>query len=142
MRSSDTCKDAVCIGRYRELVSMDYRSMNQKEWHASDTELNQNTGCEQPSCAMGLNDTLDFLGTQLHIQTENMEHPTPRIITQVFSKGRIVFSKKTLYSMDVPSIENPDTLPEEMHRQHFQVIQDISEKQKRFQSDLKIQRES
>jgi hypothetical protein len=87
---------------------------------------------------MGLNDNLDFLGTRLHIQTENMAHPMPRIVTQVFSKGRIVFSKKSEYPADVRDTMNSEKIHELMSRQHFQVIQDISEKQKRIQSNPKI----
>jgi hypothetical protein len=87
---------------------------------------------------MGLNDNLDFLGTRLHIQTEKTENPIKRIVTQVFSKGRIVFSKKTEYPTDLRDTENPDKIQELMRIQHFQVIQDISEKKKCIQSNPKI----
>jgi hypothetical protein len=91
----------------------------------------------QSSQVLGLNDNLDFLGVRLHVQTEKMEHPTPRIVTQVFSKGRIVFSKKTLYPVDAVESGNSDSIYEVMRKQHREIIQNISEKQRRIQNNLK-----
>ena len=45
--------------------------------------------------APGLNDNLEFMGKQLHVQTEKTGFPVPRVVTQVFSNGRVVFSKKS-----------------------------------------------
>jgi hypothetical protein len=113
--------------------------MSQKFIQHPNSEQNHEPGQVPPFKAVGLNDNLDFLGTQLHIQTENSLHPLPRIITQVFSNGRIVLSKKSEYPADFHDLENPDKIHELMRIQHFQVIQDISDKQKRLQSDPKTQ---
>jgi len=117
---------------------MENAGMNQKGMPPPNEERNQETSRVQPLQAMGLNDNLDFFGTQLHIQTENMAHPMPRIVTQVFSKGRVVFSKKTEYPANILDTGNPANIHELMRTQHFQVIQDISDKQKRIQSNPKI----
>lgn len=88
-----------------------------------------------PSQAMGLNNNLEFLGRQLHVQTENTAFPTPHIVTQVFSNGRILLSKKSEYPADAHDAGNPEKIQELMRIQHHQVIQEISEKQKRIQGN-------
>jgi hypothetical protein len=75
----------------------------------------------------GLNDNIEFMGRQLHVQTEKIGLPKPGIVTQVFNKGRIVFSKKTEFSTDLNDIQS------QMHKQHFEVIQTIAKKQARLQ---------
>jgi hypothetical protein len=112
--------------------------MSQNSFQHPDMEQNCERVQVPPFQAMGLNDNLDFLGTQLHIQTENAQYPTPRIITHVFSKGRIMLSKKSEYPADFHNSGNPDRIHELMRVQHSQVIQDISDKQKHIQSNLNI----
>jgi hypothetical protein len=81
--------------------------------------------------APGLNDNVEFMGKQLHVQTERIGLPVPRIVTQVFSNGRVVFSKKA----DIP--QGPDSqefikIQELMRTQHFQTIREMADKQKQF----------
>ena len=89
-----------------------------------------------PTQAMGLNDNLDFFGKQLHVQTENAGFPMPRIITQVFSKGRIILSRKSEYPADEHKAADPEQIQELMRLQHYQIIREISEKQQRLQGSL------
>ena len=83
--------------------------------------------------APGLNDSLEFMGKQLHVQTEKTALPVPRIVTQVFSNGRVVFSKKSDI-LPCPESREFTKIQELMRTQHFQTIQEISEKQKRILS--------
>lgn len=76
----------------------------------------------------GLNNNIEFMGKQLHVQTENIGLPKPGIVTQVFSNGRIVYSKKTECSQELNDIQN------QMHKQHSEVIRSIADKQARLQS--------
>jgi hypothetical protein len=81
--------------------------------------------------APGLNDNFEFMGRQLHVQTERIGLPVPRIVTQVFSNGRVVFSKKS----DI--LQGPDSqefikIQELMRTQHFQTIREMADKQKRI----------
>jgi len=78
--------------------------------------------------ATGLNNNVEFMGKQLHVQTENIGMPTPSIVTQVFSNGRVIYSKKTECSSPM------DDIQDQMRRQHVQVIQTIAEKQARLRS--------
>jgi hypothetical protein len=117
---------------------MEYAVMNQKDMPHPNAEQKQETGRVHPFQAMGLNDNMDFLGTRLHIQTEKIGYPMPSIVTQVFSKGRIVLSKKSEYPAGDLDAGNPDNINEQMRLQHFQVIQDISDKQKSIQGNPKI----
>ena len=88
-------------------------------------------GSQAENSAPGLNDNLQFMGRQLHIQTERIGHPTPHIVTQVFSNGRVVFSKK--YELPSQSLElwEFQKIQELMRTQHLQTIREIKEKQKR-----------
>ena len=81
--------------------------------------------------APGLNDSLEFMGKQLHVQTEKTGFPVPRIVTQVFSNGRVVFSRKTVI-LPCPESRRFTKIQELMRTQHFQTIQEISDKQKRI----------
>jgi hypothetical protein len=92
------------------------------------------TGIAAENSVAGLNDNLEFLGKQLHVQTERIGFPAPRIVTQVFINGRIVFSKK---SEILPQGDEPQEFPklqELMRTQHFQIIREIEAKQKRILS--------
>jgi|WetSurMetagenome_2_1015567.scaffolds.fasta_scaffold495701_2 hypothetical protein len=77
--------------------------------------------------ATGLNNNIEFMGKRLHIQTENISLPKLSIVTQVFSNGRIIYSKKTECSQALNEIQD------QMHKQHFEVIQGIADKQARLQ---------
>jgi hypothetical protein len=78
------------------------------------------------------NDNLEFLGKQLHVQTERIGFPTPRIVTQVFSNGRVVFSKKKELPAQGFSSQEFAKVQELMRNQHVQTIREIQEKQKRI----------
>jgi hypothetical protein len=95
-------------------------------------ENDEKRGIASDNSVAGLNDNLEFLGRQLHVQTERIGLPAPRIVTQVFSNGRVVFSKKS--DIRFRADEPPDTpkLQELMRTQHFQVIREIKAKQSRI----------
>jgi hypothetical protein len=82
----------------------------------------------------GLNDNLEFLGKQLHVQTERIGFPAPRVVTQVFSNGRVVLSKKSEIPFRVDELQESLQIQELMRTQHFQTIQEIIAKQKRILS--------
>jgi hypothetical protein len=83
------------------------------------------------NAASGLNDNLEFMGKQLHVQTEKTLLPVPRIVTQVFSNGRVVFSKKSDI-LQGQEFKEFTKIQELMRAQHFQTIQEIADKQKRI----------
>ena len=80
----------------------------------------------------GLNDNLEFMGKQLHVQTENVRFPAAHVVTQVFFRGKVILSKKSDYPVEVHEIGDIDKMQELMHTQHSQVIKDIAEKQARL----------
>jgi hypothetical protein len=95
-------------------------------------EKNIKGGVAGENSVPGLNDNLEFMGRTLHVQTETTEFPVLRIVTQVFSNGRVVFSKKS----DIPP-QNCETrefmkIQGLMQAQHFQTIREISGKQKQI----------
>ena len=105
------------------------RGMSEKQSKCGDGTKNGISGEISPP---GLNDNLEFLGRQLHIQTERIGLPVPRIVTQVFSDGRVVLSKKS----EIPPLgrearEGPDIM-ELMRNQHFETLREIESKQKRI----------
>jgi hypothetical protein len=81
----------------------------------------------------GLNDNLDFMGRQLHVQTESVAFPVAGIVTQVFCKGKVILSRRS----DCPDGggESGDVakMQELMHAQHLQIIQNIADKKARIQ---------
>jgi hypothetical protein len=81
--------------------------------------------------ATGLNNNIEFMGRRLHIQTENIGLPKPGIVTQVFSSGRVIYSKKTDFSQELNDIQS------QMWNQHSEVIQSITDKQARLQGATK-----
>ena len=78
--------------------------------------------------AIGLNDNLEFMGQQLHVQTEKMETPTNCIMTQVFCNGRVVLSKKFDFSVDFSNSFDFNAIQNLMRAQHSKIIQDIMRK--------------
>jgi len=91
----------------------------------------EKAGIAVEDSAPGLNDNLEFMGKQLHVQTERIGFPAPHIVTQVFSNGRVVFSKKSEIPREEESQESR-RIPDLMRNQHFQTIREIAAKQKRI----------
>ena len=81
---------------------------------------------------VGLNDNLDFMGRQLHVQTEYIELPEPRISTQVFCSGRVMLSKKSECPPDIRESHDTQKLQQIMNAQHHQVLREIADKQARI----------
>jgi hypothetical protein len=93
--------------------------------HDDSTSANSPQSRERNSTfggAIGLNDNVQFMGKQLHVQTEAIRFPSPSIVTQVFSNGRIIYSKKSECAVDSMNIQG------QMNKQHAQVLQSLSEK--------------
>jgi len=103
--------------------------MNEK---LSKCEHEGRTGEPAENSAPGLNDNLEFLGKQLHVQTERIGFPTPRIVTEVFSNGRVVFSKKNELAAQGFDSQEFAKVQELMRTQHLQTIREIQEKQKQI----------
>jgi hypothetical protein len=78
--------------------------------------------------AIGLNDNLDFMGKQLHVQTESMKSPAMRIVTQVFCNGRVLFSTKSDYPAGIRESQSFSQIQDLMRAQHFKVIEKIRDK--------------
>ncbi len=76
----------------------------------------------------GLNDNLEVIGKQLHIQTESIGFPAVRIVTQVFCGGRVILSRKTDHASDTGDAGNIAQIRERMNSQHSQVIKEIKDK--------------
>jgi hypothetical protein len=81
---------------------------------------------------VGLNDNLDFMGRQLHVQTEYIELPEPRISTQVFCSGRVMLSKKSECPRGIRDSHDTQKLQQIMNTQHHQVLREIAQKQARI----------
>jgi hypothetical protein len=95
--------------------------------------MNENqSGSSGDGSVTGLNNNLEFMGKQLHVQTERIGFPTPRIVTQVFSNGRVVLSKKSDIAPGKTAPQELAEIEELMRTQHFQTIREIEEKQKRI----------
>jgi hypothetical protein len=89
-------------------------------------------GIVAANSASGLNDNLEFMGRQLHIQTEAIGLPVPRIVTQVFSDGRVVFSRKSEIPPCEPESHRSPSIQELMRTQHFETLREIEGKQNRI----------
>ena len=85
-----------------------------------------------PAPVPGLNENLNFMGKQLHIQTENAEFPSAHIVTQVFSGGRVILSKKSTHPQAIRSCGDTRKIQELMQSQHQQIIKEIRDKQVRL----------
>jgi flagellar biosynthesis protein FlhG len=81
---------------------------------------------------IGLNDNLDFMGKQIHIQTEDMGFSGRSISTQVFCEGRVILSTKSEYPASLKSRNNPAEIAELMRKQHFNVIRELESKKVRI----------
>jgi hypothetical protein len=96
------------------------------------SEQQSYSGTEAKSSVTGLNDNLEFMGRRLHIQTEYTEFPMARIVTQVFSSGRVLLSKKTECPADIQASRDSSRIQKLMSAQHHQVLQEIAAKQARL----------
>lgn len=74
---------------------------------------------------MGLNDNLDFMGRQFHIQTEDLGYTGRSITTQVFCEGRVVLSAKSEYPDGLRHRHNRNDVAELMRKQHFNVMREL-----------------
>jgi hypothetical protein len=77
---------------------------------------------------MGLNDNLDFMGKQFHIQTEDLGYTGRSITTQVFCNGRVFLSTKSEYPESLHNPGSRNQISELMRRQHFNVIRELEKK--------------
>ncbi len=96
---------------------------------------NQGLDCNRPVPAtpiMGLNDNLDFMGRQFHIQTEDLGYAGRCISTQVFSNGKVILSTKSEYPATLHNIAERNNISELMRKQHFNVIQELESKKRRL----------
>jgi hypothetical protein len=100
----------------------------QKCWKANEEQ----GGMASASAPTGLNNNLQFMGKQLHVQTENMEFPVAHIVTQVFCGGRVVLSKKSEYPAGLRESRDFSTIQRLMQTQHHQILREITEKQTRI----------
>jgi hypothetical protein len=94
-------------------------------------ESGNNSTTALDAAIAGLNDNLSFLGKSLHVQTERIGRPSPHIETQVFLQGRVIASKKSAIPENLLDPNESDKVQELMKLQHFQMIQELSEKQKK-----------
>ncbi len=77
---------------------------------------------------MGLNDNLDFMGKQFHIQTEDLGYTGRSITTQVFCEGRVVLSAKSEYPDGLRHRRDRNDVAELMRKQHFNVMRELENK--------------
>jgi flagellar biosynthesis protein FlhG len=77
---------------------------------------------------MGLNDNVDFMGKQFHIQTEDLGYTGRSITTQVFCDGKVVLSAKSEYPVNLESQASRGEITDLMRRQHFNVIRELESK--------------
>ena len=95
------------------------------------SETQNGNGPAKTKAVVGLNDNLAFLGKQLHVQTEHLVLPAPRIVTQVFSNGRVLLSRRTDCPGDAAAPADGEEIRQRMQAQHLQVIREIAAKQQR-----------
>jgi len=77
------------------------------------------------SPVQGMNDNIEFLGRQLHIQTEDTGLPRKCITTQVFLNGRVVHSTRQQYGAPGSSMPDREQISELMRSQHLSVMREI-----------------
>ncbi len=74
---------------------------------------------------MGLNDNLEVMGKNFHIQTEDVGYAGRYIRTQVFHQGKVVLSTRSEYPTTIRDERDRAQVAEIMRRQHFDVIRQI-----------------
>jgi hypothetical protein len=94
----------------------------------------QKDSSKMPGAAlsMGLNNNLEFMGRQLHVQTENMAFPAAQIVTHVFCGGRVLLSRKSEYPSAIQESHDFSKIQQLMRAQHYQVIQEITDKKNKI----------
>ena len=100
--------------------------MKQKEQNGSNKR--ETSGRSMHTSISGLNDNLEVMGKQLHIQTESTGFPAVRIVTQVFCGGRVILSRKTDHASATGDAGNAAQIRERMNSQHSRVIKEIKDK--------------
>jgi hypothetical protein len=86
------------------------------------------------SLVPGLNDNVEFMGRQLHVQTEYAGFPAAHVITQIFCRGRVVLTRKSGCQPGISDSGTSDKIRELMHSQHCRIIQEIRNKQSQIQN--------
>ena len=82
----------------------------------------------------GLNDNINFLGKELHVQTENVPSTVPYIRTQVFFRGRVIYTAKHELAPDTDGWNDFNKIRELMNAQHLKVIDKISRQKAKYQN--------
>jgi flagellar biosynthesis protein FlhG len=82
----------------------------------------------------GLNSNLDFMGKDLHIQTEDMGEAARCITTQVFCEGRVILSTKSAYPPTPQDQHQGSQIIEMMRAQHFTIMREIEGRKTRLES--------
>jgi flagellar biosynthesis protein FlhG len=80
---------------------------------------------------MGFNDSLEYMGRELHIQTEDLGYTGRSITTQVFYGGRVIYSARTEYPATAQDPCDRSLVIELMRKQHFNVMREIESKKGR-----------
>jgi hypothetical protein len=107
------------------------KSMKRQDRPCPDTR--ENNGKIAPASPVaGLNDNLEFMGRQLHVQTESVGSPAVRIVTHVFCDGRVLLTRKSDDASSSQASGDPGTVLKLMHSQHLKIIQEIRNKQARI----------
>jgi len=83
---------------------------------------------------MGLNDNLNLMGKELHVQTEDVGAGEHCITTQVFCEGRVILSTKAAYPPALRDSLQSERLTELMRTQHFSVIRQIENRKSKHLS--------
>jgi hypothetical protein len=120
--------DRSCVAA-RQIEDVTERLLNCSEGQAEGTSGNRPVPATP---TMGLNDNLDFMGRQLHIQTEDLGYTGRYIQTQVFCEGRVLLSTKSEYPPTVQSANDRGQVADLMHRQHYNVIRELESKKVRI----------
>jgi len=84
------------------------------------------------SSAMSLNDNLDFLGKELHIQTENVQSDIPHIRTHVFSSGRVIHTKILAFPAGLMHSRDLNEIRRLMQTQHCEIIDKLYRQQSKL----------
>lgn len=85
---------------------------------------------------MGINDNVELMGRELHVQTEDMGTAGNCIVTQVFCGGRVLLSTRSEYPAEMRVKAHLDKRSELMRSQHFNVINQIMSRSGAHQSPV------
>lgn len=73
----------------------------------------------------GYNTNIRYKGKDYHVQTEDCGPKEPVVVTQLYHKGAVIFSKKTDYSRFINSPDFEKDLRGMMREQHKGVIRNL-----------------